>query len=292
MIKKVRLTKNIKELDKQVFDKIVFDGVMPSPEDPRDFTPAMVVAEVREFPEEYEAPATEILNQGSVGSCVAHSCATALAEGEEVNYKAHKEYSRGYIYGNRTDTDLQGEGMYMRQALKQLNKCGAVYYTDFPYNKKYPEVKKLIEKEKEALAKKAAPHKIINYYRCYTEEDIKAAVMDRGGCLICVPVYSDFARNLTKTKTNKLSGYHAMIIVGWTKEGQWIVQNSWGQYWGYDGKLLMAKDYPVNEYWGITVNENHDLSGDPIEPKPVENWFVRIFRAIKEFFKKLFAKKR
>jgi len=290
MIKKVRLTKDIKELDKQIFDQIVFDGVMPSPEDTRDFTPAMVAAEVREFPEEYEAPETEILNQGSVGSCVAHSCSTALSKGEEVNYEKHKEYSRGYIYGNRADTDFKGEGMYMRQALKQLNKCGDVYYTDFPYNKKYPEVQKLIEAEKDALAEKAAPHKIINYYRCYTEEDIKAAVMDRGGCLICVPVYTDFARNLTKTKTKELRGYHAMIIVGWTAEGQWIVQNSWGQNWGYDGKLLMSKDYPVDEYWGITVNENKDLSDDPIEPKPVENWLTRFLRAIKEFFKKIFAK--
>lgn len=289
MIKKIRLTKDIKELDKQIFDQVVFDGAMPSPEDDRDFTPAMVTAEVREFPEEYEAPATEILNQGSIGSCVAHSCATALAEGEEVNYEKHKEYSRGYIYGNRAATDSQGEGMYMRQALKNLNKSGAVYYPDFPYNKTYPEVKALIEKDAEELAKKAEPHKIINYYRCYTEEDIKAAVMDRGGCLICVPVYTDFARNLSKTKTNKLRGYHAMIIVGWTKEGQWIVQNSWGKSWGYDGKLLMNTDYPVNEYWGITVNSNTDL-GDDVKPAPVENWFIRFLRAIKDFFKKLFTK--
>lgn len=286
MIKKVKLTKDIEESDRQIFDEMVFTGVMPSPEDTRDFTPAMVTAETKEFPEEYESPETEIFNQGSIGSCVAHSCSTALSKGEELKYKKHKEYSRGYIYGNRAALDFQGEGMYMRQALKQLNKCGDVYYEDFPYNKNYQEVKKLIAKEKNVLAQKAAPHAIVNYYRCYSEMDIKDAIFNRGGCLICVPVYTDFARNLARTKTNVLRGYHAMIIVGWTKEGQWIVQNSWGKLWGYDGKLLMNKDYPVDEYWGINVNANIDLN-DNIDPTPVDNIFVKIVRAIGNFFKNL-----
>ena len=45
-----------------------------------------------------------------------------------------------------------------------------------------------------------------------------------------------------------------MLIIGWTKSGQWIVQNSWGAEWGYSGLLLMDMDYPIDEAWGISVN--------------------------------------
>ncbi len=286
MIKKIKLSKEMKDLDMRVFEFVSFDGTTPSPEDDRDYTPAMVVSEIREFPEEYEAPETEILSQGSIGSCVAHSCATALSSGEKTTYHKFNKYSRGYIYGNRAILDHQGEGMHIRQALKQLNHCGDVFYEDFPYNKKYPEVKALIEENKEKLAKKALPHAIINYYRCYTEADIKEAIMDKGGCIICVPVYTDFSRNLSKSKTKKLRGYHAMVIVGWTKDGQWIVQNSWGVNWGYEGKLLMDKNYPVSEYWGITVNSPDNT--EAVEKK--DNFFVRLFKSIIKFFKSIFKK--
>ena len=268
--------------DAEIFHQVEFSGVLPSPEDARDFVARSV--NIFNLPDEYLAPDTEILNQSSIGSCVAHACAQAMSHYEQSNAGNHNDYSRGYIYGNRRETDHQDEGMITREALKNLNHCGDVLYDDFPYNKKYPEVKKLIAENSEELAKLAAEHKIIEYFRCYDEFQIKDAIMNNGGVIVCVPVYSDFGRDLHKTKTDKLTGHHAMLIVGWTKDNKWIVQNSWGALWGYEGKLLMDFDYPANEYWAISIET------DNIKPKK-KNIFKKIFNYTISLLQKIFSKK-
>ena len=264
------------QLDNDTFKKMSFNGVIPSDEDKRDYTPDMVAAAAVPIPEEYEAPSIAILNQGNVGSCVAHSCAEAMMLQEETTLLSHRNYSRGYIYANRRPTDYQGSGMQMRQALKQLNKCGDVLYEDFPFNMEYPAIKTLMTNP-EGLAAKALEYAIYDYYRCYEVDDIKRAIMSRGGVLVCVPVYDSFARDLHKPyPEDKLEGYHAMVIVGWTADGRWIVQNSWGKTWGYKGKLLMDPDYPVREYWAITLNPS-------LEPKK-KTWWERFIDWLRAFF--------
>lgn len=273
--------------DKDIFNGVTFAGVQPSPDDDRDFL-ACTAKQTKKFPNSYISNRTEILDQSIYSSCVAHACASALAQGDETIFNKHNDYSRGYIYGNRLDTDNQEEGMVIRQALKQLNHCGDVLYEDFPYNKRYPRVKHLIEKDKENLAAKALPYAIKEYFRCRGEDEIKDTIMKYGSVIICVPVYNNFGRDLsmpdTKDKKTKLKGFHAMIVIGWNKEGKWIVQNSWGKNWGYDGTLLMDPDYRVYEWWGIKT------AGAKIEEndkKDKLNWFQKIIN----WFKKLFSKK-
>lgn len=268
--------------DLELAKKMKFKGVKPSEPDERDFIASDVPVQIT-FPKEYISAVTDVFNQGSIGSCVAHSCATALAQSEEVQAKYHNIFSRGYIYGNRRDTDYQGEGMYIREALKNLNHCGDVLYNDFPYNFVYPRVKNLIKKDSTALSEKAAEHKVLEYSRCYTDSQIKNAIMTKGCVVICVPVYDNFGRDLHKPEEGKkASGYHAMVIVGWTKDGKWVVQNSWGDSWGYGGKLLMDKDYPIEELWGLTV----DITAGKAEPKI--GIFTKIINAILNFIKLIF----
>ena len=282
MLHQQKITNDQLLSDLKIFKSINFNGAMPSPVDERDYTPAMAgipQATQKVFPEEYEAPKTQILSQGTIGSCVAHACASAMMSGENLSTNTYLNYSRGYIYGNRKDSDYQGEGMFARQALSQLVKCGDVEYQDFPYNKTYPEVKELIDKNRSALLAKALKHTIKNYYRCTTEQDIKEAVYEHGGCIICVPVYESFSRDLHRPKSGEQhDGYHAMLIVGWNKDRQWIVQNSWGVNWGYSGKLLMDFDYPVNEYWGITVQETESKK---------KNWFTKLIDFIVFIFRNI-----
>lgn len=272
--------------DQEIFNQIKFGCTKPSPDDDRDFL-ACTLATVssRNFPKSYIAPQTEILDQGVYSSCVAHACATAMAQGEELAWKDHNIYSRGYIYGNRKSTDMQSEGMIIRQALKQLHNCGDVFYEDFPYNRSYYLIKKLIEAEKEELAEKALPNAIVDFYRCYSKEQIKSAILDTGSVIICVPVYSNFGRDLHKPEEKaKPQGYHAMVIIGWTEDNRWIVQNSWGSSWGYNGTLLMDSDYPVNEYWGLTVKAFLDRK------KSVWQKFKELCSGIWNWIKQLFNK--
>lgn len=268
--------------DQEIFEHVSFGITQPSPEDERDFI-ACTPAELKvDFPDEYLAPETEVFDQGVIASCCAHACATALAQGEEVATQKHNIYSRGYIYGNRKSSDAQGEGMIIRQALKQLHNCGDVLEEDFPYNKSYISVKSLIEANKSTLAKKAAQHKIKDFYRCYTEGQIKSTIMGAGGVIICIPVYKDFCRDLHAPGAKAPLGYHAMIIIGWTKDNQWIVRNSWGKGWGYNGNLLMDMNYPICEYWGITANTSKD------KKKTFWQRVKEFFIAIGDFFKNLF----
>ncbi len=296
LTKEKKLTKKELEKDNEIFKKINFNGVTPSPKDSRDYklrTKSLLAATKIAIPEEYKSPSTPILDQGLIGSCVAHSCASALMVGEKIERNTHNDFSRGYIYANRAPSDYPFEGMFLRQALKQLNKCGDVLYEDFPYNDIYEKVKILKEEREEELAEKALPFAIKNYFRCYSEEDIKYTIMTRGSVMITIPVFSDFSRNLKKTKTNELEGYHALLLIGWTKDNRWIVQNSWGESWGYKGKLFMDFDYPVDEYWGLTVNISND-SEDYIKSSPGSNfkaWLKQLWHYILNFFKHLFRKR-
>lgn len=267
--------------DRKIFEKQFIDGCMPSPLDVRDYTRDQVCLTTYPIPKTYRISGMKILNQGSVGSCVAHACATALGYGELKTSPTAHDYSRGFIYGNRRATDHQGEGMYVRQALKQLNHCGDCEYKDFPYNEVYPKVKARIEADKDNLLKKAEPYKVVNYFRCYTDEDVKLALLNQGAVVISIPVYDSFAADCPiPAADDKYRGGHAMCVVGWDETG-WIIQNSWSALWGNKGCLHLPYKYPINEFWGITVN--------PTIPEPKkENWFVQIIKAIVSWFQRHF----
>lgn len=271
-----------KKKDKKLFTKYFIDGCMPSPPDDRDYTVETVALAAPPLPETYLCDSMKVLNQGSVGSCVAHACATALGYGELASgmNNAH-DFSRGFIYGNRKATDYQGEGMYVRQALKQLNHCGDCEYSDFPYNETYPKVKARIEANRDNLLNKAEPFKIVNYFRCYSNDEVKRALLNQGAVVISIPVYSSFSAECPiPSKNDKYEGGHAMCVIGWDKTG-WIIQNSWSKGWGKKGTLHLPYEYPIDEFWGITVNTNVP------EPKK-DSFFVRLWNAVVLLFKRIF----
>lgn len=254
-----------------------------SPEDDRDFHQEDVMKATLILPEEYLAPQTPILNQGTVGSCVAHALATCLAQGQKAIFETSDNFSRGFIYANRGEKDWKGPGMVSREALKQLNKCGDVLYKDFPYNKEYPGITAKFDGDEnlKTLLRKAAPYAILNYFRCYTPEEIKTTIVNYGAVFIAVDIYDGFGRNVELPKQGEKShGGHAMTIVGWTKDNKWIVQNSWGKLWGDRGKCYMPFDYPIKESWGITINQH-------VKPEKHYSWYVRIWNWIKSLFKKI-----
>ena len=222
------------------------DGYIPSPPDDRDYTLETVCAlDDEELPEEYitdkEVP---VLNQGANSDCVAHAIAVAIAHGQ---YKAEgkfNDFSRGYIYGNRKLTDAQGEGMIVRQALKNCNHDGDCLNIVFPYRGTYPKMKAKIAEKPEEYAREAAKSKIVNYCRLYSEREIKKAIMRQGAVVIGTTLFEGFGTHVkVPTKDSKKTGGHAMCCVGWNKEG-WIIQNSWGCY-DDQTEVLTAKGFKL-----------------------------------------------
>lgn len=260
-----------------------FSQVIPSPEDSRDYTRVRCAKRrqlPRTFPLDYRSPNIEIYNQGFVGSCVAHSLAASMSISEELTRQLHNTYSRGFIYGNRKPEDYQKSGMIIRQALKQLVNEGVVLYESYPYNLEYPKIKKHITPE---LKEKALEFKIDSFYRCYNEKEIKECIMDRGSVIVCLPIYDDLYKETYKPNEHKkITGYHAVTIVGWNASNQWIVQNSWGKSWGDSGYFYLDFNYEITEAWGIVVNSAVNITPYK-EPKlTIFEWIVE---AIKTFFK-------
>lgn len=274
--------------DKDIEYKL--DGYLPSPPDDRDYSYDKIctLSAEQELPEEYitdkEVP---ILNQGVNSDCVAHAIATATAHGQ---YKAEGKFndlSRGYIYGNRRSTDYQGEGMYVRQALKNFNHDGDCLKTVFPYTGSYPVMRDKIAEKPEEYAKEAAKLKLVNYCRLYSETEIKKAIMNQGAVVVGITTYKNHMGKVIKVpdKDSVKSGGHAMCCIGWNKDG-WVIQNSWGSGWADHGYCILPYAYPVDEWWGLTASATLP---DPEKDnffKRIIGWFKMIWTNIVSFFHK------
>ena len=111
-------------------------GALPSKVDIRDYV-ASVTGDV-EYPEEFELKMCSVKNQGSVGSCVAHSISEVVEYFNKVQTGEFVRMSTGYIYGNRVGMDYDGEGMFTSDALNNTVKYGDVPNDLFNVNVEVP----------------------------------------------------------------------------------------------------------------------------------------------------------
>lgn len=65
---------------------------------------------------------------------------------------------------------------------------------------------------------------------------------------------------------------HAVLLIGYTSEGNWIIKNSWGTNWGDSGYMIISKDYDCGlksyvdvieaDWSGFHTNDNDTNSTD------------------------------
>ena len=99
----------------------------------------------------------------------------------------------------------------------------------------------------------AYPHRISTYYRCYTNDDIKTALVKHGPVLVSMNTYEG-AKIVNDTYTydpRAEFGRHCVLVYGYDERG-WLIQNSWGTLYAGDGRFVMPFDCKFNEAWGIT----------------------------------------
>ena len=182
-----------------------------------------------QLPEEFKLEPKTIKNQGSVSSCVAHSLSSYL----ELSDSNNIVYSTGWIYGYRPVGYYQGEGMYMREAIKTLQQQGSVENKDFDYNIEMKEAKYRVEENLSLLETLAAEHKVESYARLYSDQEIKSWIFTKH-CPVPMSIATDNIKldsnNIIQIPTAKPYCGHAMLIIGWNEFG-FIVQNSWGEDW-------------------------------------------------------------
>jgi hypothetical protein len=241
-------------------------NVKKSPADIRDWKLKAIYPKV-EFPPslDYRVDMFPIRNQGNQGSCAAMSGA-AMKEWQEMKDLGITEYmSPQFIYYNREG----GEGMYMRDLMKILNKLGDCPESFHPYGS--------LQKPTKDAYIIATNYIIKGYASVESIDELKTALYLHGPCILAVPVYNMTERMWKQQQGETFLGGHALCIVGYNEEG-FIIRNSWGVDWGQNGYCIFTY-----EDWGLQweVWSTVDHESDPIPPKPKKVCFlVRWWRSI------------
>lgn len=273
---------------------IIKGGAMPSPPDERDYMFTDIITGVGKLPSSYVNPDLEkiepyALNQGTTMECVC--CALAhLKWLIEIKQNGNKEmFSPSYLYGNHAWDDALEGGCYPRCVLSQHIKFGICKLKYFPkwYDRK-PMANYEYRQNKEYLDKLAYPYRSNSYYSCATSIDtIKRAVMLRGGCMICCPVYDTLGYStsaiIDAPNINYIYGYHEMLVVGWDDDrNSWIVLNSYGSiYDDIDNPnikrpyMRLSYDYPINESHTLVDDINEVKKEEEEMFKDIENHWAK-----------------
>jgi len=238
-------------------------GVIPSPQDVRDYSITTITPVRVEFPREFVCQyLPDIYDQNGYGMCVAFSAA-AVKEAQEFKEQGRKvRYSPAFIYGNRSEADYQGEGMIPREALRALYRYGVVEHEKLPGLGQYPDCRDMVKNMSYNVFSTGVEQKINTYMRLNNSNEVKTALMDLGPVLLTIAVYDSFY-NVSKTGIvypvkdgESIQGYHAMTAVGWKNingKDHYIVHNSWGTGFGDNGKCYIPIDYKgLNELWSVT----------------------------------------
>jgi hypothetical protein len=264
----------------RIFTKLV------SPFDIRDYRVATTVAE---FPDTFVLPEVSVKNQGSTGSCVAHACSSVVEFHNKRQEGTDTVFSTEFIYGYRPFGYYVGEGMYIRDALKTLREVGDCPLADLRGNNMCQRAMEAVDSKLEELKDKAYPHRISTYAKVSTVDEIKQALMTFGYVVVSMPWYTNYKLNngVYTYSSDLISGYHCVTIYGWDERG-WLVHNSWGKFWGKNGKFVVPFDFKWREAWAVT----DEIKGEGDIIRPEDNWFIKIFgkliNKVVNFFRKLF----
>jgi C1A family cysteine protease len=238
---------------------------IPDTPDHRDFKYSLNA--VVPYPEIYDQRKndTPVYDQGELGSCTANAIGGSIAF-EAKQAKPNNPIiipSRLFIYYNERKmegTIKQDAGAMIRDGIKSVASDGVCDESLWPYD-----ISKFTRRPTAPCYTAAKKRKVINYARVpQTEAALKSVISQGNTVVFGFSVYESFetqevartGKMVMPSKTEKLLGGHAVLMVGYTKDA-YIVRNSWGSGWGDHGYFYMPKDYPINsdladDFWVIT----------------------------------------
>lgn len=158
---------------------------------------------------------TNIKDQGDSSICASISTLEAINYLRLLKGEKKLKVSDSFFYENRLNRHTIG--MSIREALDIAADCG--------YINKYSIIRNM--------------------------DYIKSSILHNGPCIIGLPVYKT-CDDFWKGDKNNLLGYHAVVLVGFNKDG-FLLKNSWGTWFGDNGIILLPyKDQQsILEAWAI-----------------------------------------
>lgn len=221
----------------------------------------------------------EIENQSVTSSCVANAAVSSL----EMMHRPLEpvNLSRLFVYYNlRKDyyyLDGKDEGSYTRDAYKYINKLGVCDESHWPFINAEVNTKPSDEAYELAMSKK-----VLTYQRIYKYiDDVKRAILNQQGIIMSMNLGENFYYIRgplaeqdygSVNASNPSIGGHAMSIVGYDDElGGFIIENSWGPYWGDGGLFLLKYDVffaDVMDIWTATSIDFGYNIPEVVEPEP------------------------
>jgi hypothetical protein len=245
-------------------------GALKSTIDLRDYSIQAV-----SVPQEHEIDISRIrvIDQGSVGACVA--CATTAAS-EYYDYaqtSVPDVFSPAFVYGLKEKED--SPGMSIREAVQNAVKYGFIPLKALPNLYEVPKAvdqlrEKLKDPEFEKIVTEQAPeNRFTGYVKLSNLGELKTAIAEDVPVLVAykwyTPVYVDSPSNhLRFGKTE--NGRHCLLCYGYNSEGL-LIRNSWGIRWGSKGNCIIPYETPFDEAWAVY----DDIGEEKLKPMPKTN---------------------
>lgn len=227
-----------------------------SPGDERDFTAETVGEEQVNLPLNYLPDVRQpVMCQWFSSTCVAHGLVTMLQYCEAKRGFPTNNYSRGFIYANRNDEDMNVSGMYLRKALKIMQKEGTYSYYSFRWGQsslsrtleKFESIGENLEEEASLLSP------MFSYYRLNSFAELKRAIYNNGAAVISLKVPKNYLFcTRVEADTRHKNSNHCVAVIGW--EGDYLIcQDGYSPLRGEKGLFYVHKDYAINEMWSIKL---------------------------------------
>ena len=233
-------------------------NMQPSPIDTRDFTFPHVGG--GEVVGDFVVGGVEhpVYDQGRSSMCSGF----ALASIQEYYDNFEHRFSPAFLYGNREEGDYDGEGEYMREAMKDWHRDGVCYFEDFDTIGPVEDCIREFDELPDTVKAYAKENKIESFYRLNVKDPQGVFELMEAFDLpvsVSLPLYSSFSKAYKDggivplpSDEDKYLGGHAVRFVGKkTIDGQeyYIMPNSWGTDIADNGTQYLPIDYPIWEIW-------------------------------------------
>jgi C1A family cysteine protease len=245
----------------------------------------------------------EILDQGELGSSVAHALLAAFVfslkkdgVGTELNFSPQFIYYNQRFIAGTIESD---SGASLRDGIKVLERLGVCSEELYPYNLDFFRERPTDESYEFAYKNKHP----IQYRRVrFLLEDIMKSISIKIPVLMGFTVYESFQHpDVARTGVmpipkmgEKIVGHHCTLIVGYDISKKYILcRNNWGSNWGQGGYFWMPFSFVnsrnCSDLWIISTGSGNKptakLSNNskPVE-KPVESVVIqKIIEKVPEF---------